>query len=146
MTPGRTAKADLTAIDHQVEQVGGLGRDLVRGRGPFQSTVCLLVGFGSGFLHQGMATVMAKERESNQASDAALLHAFVVTGSEEAFAALVEKHLGMVLGIAVRKTGDHGLPRLKLTSNGYDTGPLTCANDKSPWSRVQSNCAACHAR
>ena len=57
----------------------------------------------------GMVTVMASERESNQASDAALLRAFVASGSEEAFAALVEKYLGMVLGIAARRTGDHAL-------------------------------------
>jgi RNA polymerase sigma factor (sigma-70 family) len=42
-------------------------------------------------------------------SDESLLRSFVLSGSEDAFTALVEKYLGIVLGIAVRKTGDRAL-------------------------------------
>jgi RNA polymerase sigma factor (sigma-70 family) len=46
---------------------------------------------------------------SSQRSDEALLRAFAGSGSEKAFGALVEKYLGMVLGIATRRTGDRAL-------------------------------------
>lgn len=42
-------------------------------------------------------------------SDEGLLQAFAGLGSQEAFGALVTKYLGMVLGIATRRTGDRAL-------------------------------------
>src|SRR5882724_30658 len=41
--------------------------------------------------------------------DAELLHAYVRTGDESAFTALVERHKGLVYGSALRQTHDSGL-------------------------------------
>ncbi len=42
-------------------------------------------------------------------SDAELLRAYVENGSEAAFAAIVERHKGLVYASALRQTGDAGL-------------------------------------
>ncbi|MCI0541477.1 MAG: sigma-70 family RNA polymerase sigma factor [Verrucomicrobiales bacterium] len=47
--------------------------------------------------------------DGSTASDATLLLAFVESRSDQAFQELVEKHLGMLLGVALRQTGDHAL-------------------------------------
>jgi RNA polymerase sigma factor (sigma-70 family) len=51
----------------------------------------------------------AQQHRTNGTSDEALIAAFGKSASDEAFAALVKKYLGVVLGIAVRRTGDRGL-------------------------------------
>jgi RNA polymerase sigma factor (sigma-70 family) len=42
-------------------------------------------------------------------SDEALLQSFADSGSQDAFGALVRKYLGMVLGVAIRRTGDRAM-------------------------------------
>jgi RNA polymerase sigma factor (sigma-70 family) len=49
------------------------------------------------------------EYEAAMNSDAELLRAYVEHGSEAAFAAIVERHKGMVYASALRQTGDAGL-------------------------------------
>jgi RNA polymerase sigma factor (sigma-70 family) len=56
-----------------------------------------------------MLTATMHQPVSIRNSDEALLQAFTNCGSESAFAKLVEKYLGMVLGVATRRTGDRAL-------------------------------------
>jgi RNA polymerase sigma factor (sigma-70 family) len=53
-----------------------------------------------------MVTAALPRFASAPTSDSELLRQFVTSGSESAFAQLVEKYLGMVLGVAMRRTGD----------------------------------------
>lgn len=46
---------------------------------------------------------------SHEQSDEVLLRAFAEAGAEAPFRELVRRHLGMVLGVAMRRTGDRGL-------------------------------------
>jgi RNA polymerase sigma factor (sigma-70 family) len=56
-----------------------------------------------------MLAVTMHKAVSSRSSDEALLQAFAGSNSEKAFGALVEKYLGMVLGIATRRTGNRAL-------------------------------------
>jgi RNA polymerase sigma factor (sigma-70 family) len=56
-----------------------------------------------------MLTATMHQPVSTRNSDEALLRAFAGSGSEKAFGVLVEKYLGMVLGIATRRTSDRAL-------------------------------------
>jgi hypothetical protein len=56
-----------------------------------------------------MLTATMPQTVSSPSSDEALLKAFADSHSEKAFDALVGKYLGMVLGIAGRRTGDRAL-------------------------------------
>jgi RNA polymerase sigma factor (sigma-70 family) len=56
-----------------------------------------------------MLTATMHETVSKRNSDEALLRAFAGSGSEKAFGVLVEKYLGLVLGTALRRTGDRSL-------------------------------------
>jgi RNA polymerase sigma factor (sigma-70 family) len=49
------------------------------------------------------------ELPSQELDDSATLRTFAVSRQEDAFQALVQKYLGMVFGIALRRTGDHCL-------------------------------------
>lgn len=48
-------------------------------------------------------------KPSHELEDEALLRAFAKSGAETAFRELVRRHLGMVMGVAMRRTGDRGL-------------------------------------
>lgn len=48
-------------------------------------------------------------KPSQELEDEALLRAFEKSGAETAFRELVRRHLGMVMGVAMRRTGDRGL-------------------------------------
>lgn len=52
---------------------------------------------------------MKIEAPSGRWNDETLLRAFVSSGHEESFAALVQKYLGLALGIAMRRTGNRAL-------------------------------------
>ncbi|HET6407333.1 MAG TPA: sigma factor, partial [Chthoniobacteraceae bacterium] len=56
-----------------------------------------------------MLTATMHQPVPSRDSDEALLKEFADSGSEKAFGALVEKYLGMVLGIATRRTSDRTL-------------------------------------
>src|SRR5262249_10865967 len=56
-----------------------------------------------------MLTATLHQSVPSRTSDEALLKEFAESGSEKAFGALAEKYLGMVLGIAMRRTGDRTL-------------------------------------
>src|ERR1051325_8009777 len=49
------------------------------------------------------------EPDLEQQSDWALLDQYLVVGSEEAFAALVHRHLNLVYAVALRHCGDAGM-------------------------------------
>ena len=87
------------------------------------------------------------ETSNGTTEDAELLRAFVSKGCEESFAVLVQKYLGMVLGITLRRTGQRCLaeeiaqsvfailarkaPRLKIESTLsswlYRTAMIECS-------------------
>jgi RNA polymerase sigma factor (sigma-70 family) len=70
-------------------------------------------------------------------SDEGLLQAFAGSGSQEAFGALVTKYLGMVLGIATRRTGDRALAE-EIAQNVFailarKAGGLNCGATLGGW-------------
>jgi RNA polymerase sigma factor (sigma-70 family) len=65
-----------------------------------------------------MLTAAIRQPLPTDHSDETLIQAYTQSGSEKAFGALVDKYLGLVLGIAMRRTGDRALAE-EITQNVF---------------------------